>query len=173
MSLKLPKSVEVELKYPYLGLPVVYKFPVRQQSDAALEERERLFGGGRKMRPSDRLAALVEDVHGFESMGLDPRKDGEDVSAFRHRVAQFFDSADGQELAEHAVIYRGLAVSPQSTFRSGPDSGVAEHIRGQEAEQRPGPPLSDVRPAGEGPKVGVPDMSADQGGGDAKEAGQG
>ena len=133
------------------------------------EERERLLGQGRKMKPATRLASLVEDVRGFEAMGLDPRREGEDIADYRIRVVEFFSSEDGQELAEHAVLYRGLAVSPQSTFRGGPNSGMAEHLRGQEAE-RPVPALPDVRSAGQGPEGWVPEVSADQGGNDAKEA---
>lgn len=169
MSLKLPASVEVELKYPYLESALVYVFPLRQQGDAALEERERLFGNGRKMKPAERLASLVEDIHGFEPMGLKPRGAVEDLSVFRSRVAEFFSSEDGQELAEHAMLYRGLAVSPTSIFRGGANSGVAEHLRGKEAT-RPVPALSDLRPQGEGPGSGVSEVSTDQGSVVAQEA---
>lgn len=167
MRLKLPGSVGVELKYPYLESPIVYVFPLRQARDAELEERERLFGNGRKMKPADRLAALVEDVQGLESLGLAARGPGEDLGQFRSRVAEFFSSEDGQELAEHAVLYRGLAVSPQSTFCGSPDSQLAVDIRSQEAG-RPVLPLSDVRPEGKESEAGVSDLSTDEGSGGSK-----
>lgn len=169
MNLKLPASVEVELDYPYLENPVVYTFPLRQKRDAELEERERLLGQGRKMKPANRLAALVENIQGFEKLGLDARRDGEDLDDFRHRVAEFFSTEDGQELAEHAVLYRGLAVSPQSKFRGGPNSGLAVNIRGQEAD-RPVTPLSDLHTSGTRPEGGMPGVPSNEGNDDAKAA---
>lgn len=172
MNLKLPASVEVELDYPYLENPVVYTFPLRQKRDAELEERERLLGQGKKIKPANRLAALVEDVKGFEALGLDSRREGEDIVDFRNRVAEFFSSEDGQELAEHAILYRGLAVSPQSKFRGGPNSSVAEHIRSEEAN-RSIPVLSNVHTAGTKPEGGMPDVPSNEADEDAQAKGPG
>ncbi len=167
MGIQIPKYVEVQLDYPYLERPVVYKFPRLRKRDAQLDEQERALGGGRKMTSAVRLAGLLENAEGWEDHGLAPRGDGESAPAWSQRVALFFASEEMQEFAEDALLYRVAAVFPASTFRRTQDSGLAVDIRGAEGGQRPAV-LPHVPQAGTGPEERVPTVPFDEGPRDAE-----
>ncbi len=59
MGIQIPKYVEVQLDYPYLERPVVYKFPRLRKRDAQMDEQERALGGGRKMTSAVRLLSRL------------------------------------------------------------------------------------------------------------------
>lgn len=149
MSFKgLPKFVEVELSYPYLSGPVTYKFPRLRKKDVELDRLERLKGNGHKENPAVRLSGLIEDVHGWEEYGFEPRGADEMDGQWRQRVITFFNNEDMQECAEHALIYRTEAIFPAHTFRSTTDSGI--QVDRARTSTGPGTALPILPTAGQG-----------------------
>ncbi len=159
---KIPKYIEVTLEYPYLDGAVIYKFPRMRRKDAMLDEQERALGQGRKLSAAVRLGGLLEDAHGWEGMGLEPRGEDEPAAAWTQRVASFFSSDEMLEFAEDALVYRQAAIYPASTFRRPEDSGLAVDIRGTEGGQR-GAVLPDVPQTGTGPEERMSGLPVDTG----------
>ncbi len=114
--MNLAKFIEVELAYSTIPEPIVFIFPRLRRKDSELDEREKMLGKGRKFKPSERLAELVEDIHGAPD--LESRKADESEAEWRNRVARVFGSEDGQEIAEDALLMRLNGVFPRALFRS-------------------------------------------------------
>lgn len=161
-SSNVPRTVTVELTYSYMDEPISYEFPRLRKRDAEIDEQERLFGGGKKMKPSERLAAMVTNIRGWSD--FDPRGEGETDIQFRGRVLAFFKREEMEEYAEDALLYRVSAVFPQATFRRGTDSGLAVDIL-RSASAGPGPvvSLSNLSTPGTGPTSRMSGVPIDTG----------
>jgi hypothetical protein len=144
----VPKFIEVELDYSWCENPIVFVFLRRRKKDAELEDRERMLGDGKKLKPATKLARLVENIKGFP--GLDPRGLEEAEEAYRTRVETFFTNEDGQEFAEDALLYKQAAVFPRLLFRGTENHSLEVNPVGQTAGRESILPLLEVPASGEG-----------------------
>jgi hypothetical protein len=127
-----PTFVEVELKYAYLDVPIVYTFTRRRKKDAEIAEQERILGEGKKLSAANKLAQLVEDITGFPEFV--PRNYNEESEAtWRERVARFFNTEENLEFAGDALLGRDQAIFPRPTFRNPKVGGLEVNMGSKEA----------------------------------------
>lgn len=162
LSDRIPKFLEVEVKYSYLEDSIIYVFPRLRKLDAELDEKERLLGQGKKLKSSERLSFLVENIYGFP--GFEQRGENEPKAEFQKRVMLYFANEEGEEFAEDAIICRLNSVYPHSFHRGRANYRMEVDLPRTGTGETTVLPLRDLSQAGKGPEDRMSAVPIDPGG---------